>query len=193
MIVIGYVEKIVPRQVNIHKGLSFFIGEPTSDACVKQRIPGRGGLRVICQEGPVLGGIIFELYFDEGMHQVGPVRGEFISQLGDPVRGRDKGQVFGAVAHGLALRAFIGPVDDGKTVLEMERLYGMDVDAELAAVQLGFGGNELEIGVAAVIHGVRTIFLCQLFIIDIVRDKIIEEVQGGHYIMRGIDKADIFL
>ena len=51
--------------------------------------------------------------------------------------GRNKGQVFGAVPQGLALHSFIGPVDDREAVLEMQGLYGMDVDTELTSIQLG--------------------------------------------------------
>jgi len=47
------------------------------------------------------------------------------------------------------------------------------------AIELRAGCSELEIGIAVDIHGIGAIRVLQLLIIDIIADKIIEQVQGG--------------
>src|SRR6186713_1466296 len=106
---------------------------------------------------------------------------------------RDEGKIFGAVAHGLILCPLIGPVNDGKTILEMQGLYRMNIDADLSAVQACPAGRELEGLVTGDDHVVRSVRVQQTLIVNIICDKIIEEIQTGNDITGRVNETDIFL
>jgi len=69
----------------------------------------------------------------------------------------------------------------------------VNIDTDLAAMQLGFGRHELEIGVAVAVRRIPATRHRQLLIKNIITDKIIEQVQGCFYILGRIYKSDIFL
>src|ERR1700754_1867245 len=117
------------------------------------------------------------------MGKTGRLRTEFPTQFRKPMCRRNKWQIFGAVPKQLWLCSFIGAIDNRNTVLEVQRFDRMDIDAELTSVQLRPGGNITEIGVSAAIHRVGACCSRQLLIIDVVGNKIIEEVECRHYIM----------
>ena len=189
------IEKIVGHQVNVHDRLSFSIGEGAADPGIEKGVSCRGCFGTIGDVSAVLCGRVFQLNLDEGVCPMAGPGAELIAKLGDAVRRWYIGQIAAAVPDGFWLTTLVIPIDERQAVLEMECFYRMEIDADLATIEVGLRRHELEIGQATdwTGGGIRAFGIRELAVVNIVANNIIEQIEGSRDMSRREDQADVFL
>ena len=94
MILVSHIKQVITHDIYIHENSSFSVGYTTTYSCIKQRIAGCCSLGTISRKNPVLGCIIFNLYFGKSMFNACRFPINIQSQFRSSMRRRNEWQVF---------------------------------------------------------------------------------------------------